>query len=159
MHGRISLTSELNKGSTFTARIKVEKLVAYEIEKNQTHRFAHLKMLCFDDNPLHLEALCNGLGYWGIECVPVNSFNKLAKALNKNTDCKIAFINVNQGCEQQVAKLIAKHTHLPYVLISKWPINDYAALGAQGFLYKPISIQKLQDVIESINNENHQRKS
>ncbi len=33
MHGRISLTSEINKGSTFSARIKVEKLVAYEIEK------------------------------------------------------------------------------------------------------------------------------
>jgi two-component system sensor histidine kinase BarA len=158
MHGRISLTSELNKGSTFSARIKVEKLMAYEIEKNQTHRFAHLKILCFDDNPLHLEALCNGLGYWGIQCVPVNSFNKLSKALTKNKDCKIAFINVNQGCEQQVAELIAKYNHLPYVLISKWPINDYAALGAQGFLYKPISIQKLQDLIESINNETYSEK-
>ncbi|WP_115343485.1 two-component system sensor histidine kinase LetS [Legionella moravica] len=159
MHGRISLTSELNKGSTFTARIKVEKLLAYEIEKNQTHRFAHLKILCFDDNPLHLEALCNGLGYWGIECVAVNSFNKLAKALAKNTNCNIAFINVNQGCEQQVAELIKQHHHLPSVLISKWPINDYAALGAHGFLYKPISIQKLQDLIESLNNNNTSEKA
>jgi two-component system sensor histidine kinase BarA len=159
MQGRINLTSELNKGSSFTARIKVEKLLAYEIEKNQTHRFAHLKILCFDDNPLHLEALCNGLGYWGMECVSVNAFNKLANALRKNTDCKIAFINVNQGCEQQVAELIAKHNHLPYVLISKWPISDYIALGAQGFLYKPISIQKLQDLIESLNNSNHSEKT
>ncbi|MDP3267585.1 MAG: ATP-binding protein [Legionella sp.] len=155
MQGRITLTSELNKGSTFSARIKVEKLIAYEIEKNQTHRFAHLKILCFDDNPLHLEALCNGLGYWGIECVPIDSFNKLSKALIKNKDCNIAFINVNQGCEQQVSDLIAKHKHIPYVLISKWPISNYAALGAKGFLYKPISIQKLQDLIESLNNENH----
>lgn len=153
MHGRISLTSELNKGSTFTARIKVEKLLAYEVEKNQTHRFAHLKIFCFDENPLHLEALCNGLGYWGIECVAINSFNKVVKTIGKAEDCKIAFINVNQGCEQQVAELIAKNNHLPYVLISKWPINDYAALGARGFLYKPISIQKLQDLIESMNNE------
>ena len=159
MHGRISLTSELNKGSTFTARIKVEKLLAYEIEKNQTHRFAHLKILCFDDNPLHLEALCNGLGYWGIECVSINSFNKLAKALIKNKDCRIAFINVNQGCEHQVAELIQQHPHLPYVLISKWPISDYAALGAHGFLYKPISIQKLQDLIESLNNKNTTEKA
>lgn len=159
MQGRINLTSELNKGSSFTARIKVEKLLAYEIEKNQTHRFAHLKILCFDDNPLHLEAMCNGLGYWGIECVSVNAFNKLPNALRKNTDCKIAFINVNQGCEQQVAELITKHNHLPYVLISKWPINDYVALGAQGFLYKPISIQKLQDLIESLNNTNHSEKT
>lgn len=62
MHGRISLASELNKGSSFTARIKVEKLMAYEVEKNQTNRFAHLKTLCFDDNPLNMEALRNGLG-------------------------------------------------------------------------------------------------
>jgi two-component system sensor histidine kinase BarA len=155
MQGRITLTSELNKGSTFSAHIRVEKLMAYEIEKNQTHKLAHLKILCFDDNPLHLEALCNGLEYWGIQCVPVHSFNKLPKALDKNKGCKIAFVNVNQGSEQQIAALIAKHNHLPYVLISKWPINNYAALGAQGFLYKPISVQKLHDFIEAISSKNN----
>jgi two-component system sensor histidine kinase BarA len=158
MHGRISLTSELNKGSTFNARIKVEKLNAYEIEKNQTHRFGHLKILCFDENPLHLEALCNGLGYWGIECVTINAFNKVAKTLKENKDCQIAFINVNHGCEQQVKELIRQHNHLPYVLISKWPINDFAAIGAHGFLYKPISIQKLQDLIESLNDKERTEK-
>ncbi|HAU0829766.1 TPA: two-component system sensor histidine kinase LetS [Legionella pneumophila] len=159
MHGRISLTSEINKGSTFSARIKVEKLVAYEIEKNQTHRFAHLKIICFDDNPLHLEAIGNGLGFWGIEAIRVDSFNKLSRILTKHKDCKIAFINVNQGCERQAAELIAKHKQIPFVLISKWPINNFAALGARGFLYKPISIQKLQDLIESIANENQTEKN
>lgn len=159
MHGRISLTSEINKGSTFSARIKVEKLIAYEIEKNQTHRFAHLKIICFDDNPLHLEAIGNGLGFWGIEAIRVDSFNKLSRTLTKHKDCRIAFINVNQGCERQAAELIAKHKQIPFVLISKWPINDFAALGARGFLYKPISIQKLQDLIESIANENQTEKS
>ncbi|MFI4919410.1 MAG: ATP-binding protein, partial [Legionellales bacterium] len=155
MHGRINLSSELNKGSSFSAHIKVAKLMAYEIEKNQTHRFSHLKILCFDDNPLQLEALCKGLGYWGIECVSVSSFNKLDKALNKNKECKIAFISVNQGCEQQVAELMAKYKHLPYVLISRWPINNSEALGAHSFLYKPISIQKLQNLIESLTSKNH----
>ncbi|RUR11137.1 two-component system sensor histidine kinase LetS [Legionella sp. km772] len=159
MQGKISLTSELNKGSTFTARIKVEKLTAYEVEKHQTHRFGHLKIICFDENPLHLEALCNGLGYWGIECVSVNAFNKIANTLQENKDCKIAFINVNQGCEQQVKELISNNNHLPYVLISKWPIHDYTAIGAQGFLYKPISIQKLQDMIESLTNQEQAEKT
>ncbi len=71
----------------------------------------------------------------------------------------MAFINVNQGCELQIAELISQHNHLPYVLISKWLINDYAALGAQGFLYKPISIQKLQDLVESLNNGNYESKT
>jgi len=150
MHGRMSFSSELHKGSVFTAHLRVEKLGAYEIEKNQTHRFGHLKMVCFDENPLHLEALCNGLGYWKIDCIPVDSFTKIAKALHENKDAQIAFINVNQGCEEQVKELIAQNKNINYVLISKWPINDYAALGAQGFLYKPISIQKLHDLIESL---------
>ena len=159
MKGRINLTSELNKGSTFTARIKVEKLSAYEMEKNQTHRFGHFKIICFDENPLHLEALCNGLGYWGIECISVNSFMKIGNVLNEHKDSKIAFVNVNQGCEQQVKDLISQHQHLPYVLISKWPITDFAAIGAQGFLYKPISIQKLQDMIEFLTNRDHTERS
>ncbi|MFT4059925.1 MAG: ATP-binding protein [Legionella sp.] len=158
MHGRLSMSSELNKGSTFTALVRVEKLAAYEIEKNQIHRFGHLKTLCFDDNPLQLQALCNGLGYWGIECVPVNSFSKLPQALEENKDCKMAFLNVNQGCEQQIAKIIVAHNYFPYVLISKWHINDYAALGARGFLFKPISIQKLQDLIELLSNESKPEK-
>lgn len=153
MHGRISLTSELNKGSTFTARIKVEKLMAYEIEKNQVHRFAYLKTLCFDENPLQLEALCNGLGYWGVDCVPVNSFNLLDKTLSEHQDSNIVFVNVNQGCELQVGELIRKYPQLHFVLIASWSINNYQALGASSFLFKPVSIQKLQDVIESIINE------
>lgn len=151
MQGRISLTSELNKGSAFTVRIKAEKLVAYEIEKNQRHHFAHLKAMCFDDNPLQLEALRNGLGYWGIECFPINDFDKLDEALSQRFD--LAFINVNQGLEQQVAQLIKKHKDTPCVLISQVPINDYEALGAKGILFKPTSIQKFQDIIESLYNK------
>lgn len=159
MKGRITFASELNKGSVFTAYIKVEKLVAYEVERNQVHPFAHFKILCFDDNPMQLEALCNGLGYWGIKCIAVSSLNQLAKELKDNKDCQIAFLNINKGYEQQITKLIAEHNYFPYVLISKWLINDYAALGAQGFLYKPISIQKLQDIIESLTNQENIEKS
>lgn len=158
MHGRINMSSELNKGSHFTARIRVEKLMAYEVEKNQTHRFAHLKILCCDDNPLHLEALCNGLAYWGIEYVAVSTFSKLPQAIIDNPKCTLVFMNVNQGCEHQVAQLIAQNAHLDHVLLSKWPINNYRALGAKGFLYKPNSIQKLQDLIESLSNEPNETK-
>lgn len=153
MQGRISLTSEVNKGSTFNARIKVEKLMAYEIEKNQTHRFSHLKIICFDDHPLQLEALCNGLGFWGIDCIRIEAFSQISKAIIKHKDCATVFMNVNQGCEQQAAELIKMHPHTNFVLISKWPISNYSAMGARAFLSKPISIQKLQDLIETINNE------
>lgn len=147
MGGRITLTSELHKGSTFTVTLKLEKLAAYEVEKNQIHRFGSFKAICFDDNSLQLEALCNGVGYWGINCIAVNLFNQLPQAFAENRDCQIAFINVNQGCEQQVAQVLKNQT-IPCVLISKWLIDKPELLGAKAFLFKPISMKKLHDTIE-----------
>ena len=152
MHGRISIKSELNKGSTFSIHVKLEKLAAYEVEKRQIHRFANLNVICFDDNPLHLEAICNGLGYWGIHCVRVTAFNELEAAFQKHSGYHLAFVNVNEGCEQQVA-MVLRQQSLPCVLVSKWLIEDYQALGAQGFLFKPPNMQKLHETIESLLNK------
>lgn len=152
MHGRISFTSEINKGSTFSVNIKLEKLAAYEVEKEQSHRFDGLKVICFDDNPLYLEAMCNGLGYWGMECIRVTAFNQLEKTFKEHKDCALAFINVNEGCEKQVAQVLRKKS-MPCILVSKWIIHNPQALGAKAFLFKPISIQKLHEIIESVLNE------
>lgn len=152
MDGRITITSEVHKGSTFSVYITLEKLAAYEIEKHQIHRFSHLNVICFDDNPLHLEALCNGLGYWGINCIRVHAFNQLEEAFNTHRNCHMAFINVNQGCEQQVGQVLLKQT-IPCLLVSKWFIKDYEALGAQALLFKPPNIQKLHDGVEAVLNQ------
>jgi two-component system sensor histidine kinase BarA len=155
MHGKITFSSEVNKGSTFSVRVKLEKLAAYEVEKRQSHRFGALKVLCFDDNPLYLEAMCNGLGYWGVECVGISAFNQLEQAFKENGDCSLAFINVNEGCEKQVASVLRKK-NMPCILVSKWVIHNPLSLGAKGFLFKPISIQKLHETIESVLNETSQ---
>ncbi len=152
MKGRIVINSEIHKGSTFSVFLTLEKLSAYEVEKHQTHRFSNLKVLCFDDNPLHMEALCNGLGYWGVDCIRVHAFTQLDTAFKTHPDCHLAFINVNQGCEQQVALVLHKQS-IPCLLLSKWFIPDYQALGAQGLLFKPANIQKLQEGIQVVLNQ------
>lgn len=152
MHGRISLSSEVYKGSTFSIHIKLEKLASYEAEKHQQHRFSKLKVLCFDDNPLHLEAICNGLGYWGIHCERVDALHQLEEAFNMYHDHHLAFVNVNQGYEQRIAQILQKQS-IPCVLVAKYPILDYAALGAQGFLFKPPNMQKLHDTVDSLLNK------
>lgn len=152
MQGKIVIKSEINKGSTFSLTIRLEKLAAYEVEKHQTHRFSHLKVICFDDNPLYLEALCNGLGHWGIQCIRVETFQQLEQTFNQNKHIDLAFINVNQGCEQQVAQVLRKQ-YVPCVLLSKWLIQDYQSLGAQGFLFKPPNMQKLHETVESLLNK------
>lgn len=152
MHGRISLKSELHKGSTFTVLVKLEKLDAFEIEKHQTHRFANLNVICFDDNPLHLEALCNGLGHWGINCLKVDTFSQLEETFNQYPHYDLAFVSVNQGCEHQVAQVLRKQ-FIPCVLLSKWIIDNVDGLGAKGFLFKPPNMQKLHETVDSLLNQ------
>ena len=152
MHGKIVINSELHKGSTFSVHLTFEKLAVYEIEKKQSHRFANLTAICFDDNALHLDALCNGLAYWGISCVRITEFNQLNEAFETHAYADIAFINVNKGCEQQVARILRKQS-IPCLLMSKWFIEDHQSFGAQGLLFKPPNIQKLQDAIESTLNK------
>ncbi|MFA5959259.1 MAG: response regulator [Tatlockia sp.] len=156
MQGRITLTSEVNKGSTFAVYIRLEKLAAYEVEKNQSQRFDQIKILCYEDNPLYLEALCNGLSYWGMQGIAINSFSQLEAAFTKHSDCNLAFINVNEGCEKQIAQVLRKHD-MPFILTSKWLIHDPQSLGAQAFLFKPVSIQKIHESIELLLNKATQK--
>jgi two-component system sensor histidine kinase BarA len=152
MHGRISLKSEIHKGSTFTVLVKLEKLEAYEIEKHQTHRFANLHVICFDDNPLHLEALCSGLGNWGIHCVKVDTFNQLETAFQAHPHTNMAFVSVNKGCHNQVAHILRKQS-IPCVLLSKWGIENFESLGAKQFLFKPPNMQKLHETVDLLINQ------
>lgn len=152
MKGRIVINSEIHKGSTFSVFLRLEKLAAYELEKHQPHRFSNLNVLCFDDNPLHMETLCNGLGYWGVNCIRVHTFAQLENAFNTHPECNLAFINVNQGSEQQIANVLHKQS-IPCLLLSKCFIPHYHALGAQGVLFKPTNIQKLHDGIDAVLNQ------
>ncbi len=152
MQGRIVLQSELHKGSTFSIYIKLTKLAAYEVEKNQTQRFAHLHAICFDDNPLYLEALCNGLGFWGVNCIKVNALNQLEEVFKQHPNSDLAFINVHSGCELMIANIMSKQS-IPWVLVSKGLIDEYQKLGAQAFLFKPPNIQKLHDTVELLLNK------
>ena len=149
MKGKISLESVPNQGATFNVQLTLPKLTAYEIEKYQAHRFNHLKAICFDDNPLHLEALCNGLGYWGMTCIQVETFKKLPKTFIEHSDADLAFINVNEGCEKQIAAFLQKQT-IPCIILARKFIQDYIGLGASGFLFKPPNIQKIHDTIEAV---------
>lgn len=152
MKGRIVIDSELHKGSTFSVFLPFERLTTHEIEKKQSHRFSKLCAICHDENPLYLDTLCNGLAHLGITCIRVSDSHQLSGAFETNRQADLAFINVNKGEEQTIASIL-RHQTIPCLLVSKWLIDDYQALGAQGFLFKPISIQKLHDSIETVLNK------
>ncbi|MCH9764046.1 MAG: response regulator [Gammaproteobacteria bacterium] len=149
MQGHITLESNTNQGSTFSAYLTFAKLPAYEVEKHEPKRFKHIKAICFDANTLHLEALCHGLGHFGITCIQVNVLDALDIAFTQHADAQLAFISMSPEHEHTLPALLRQQS-TPIILLSKLIIEDYQALGAQRFLMKPANIQKLQDTIESM---------
>jgi len=149
MGGSIRLKSVVNQGTTFSVLLKVAKLPIYEVEKTRPKLFSHIKAICFDMNPLYLEALCNGLGHLGMHCIQANGINPLQSAFIQHPDAKLAFIHIVQEHEETITSLIQAQK-IPTVLISKWPIEHYQSLGARAFILQPPNIQKLRNTVESL---------
>ena len=82
MQGHIAIESESNKGAVFIVRLKLEKLLSYEHEKHQNSSMAALKILCFDEHALHLEALSTGLRFLGVQCDAVSNYEQLVHLLH-----------------------------------------------------------------------------
>ena len=153
MSGRISLTSEPYQGSTFSVWLKLEKFNSYEMERYQNARFSHIKAICFDENPLYLEALSNTLLYLGIACDTFTTPNAFHAALNSDSArYNLACVSVNDTIDETMLEYL-HHQTIPTILISKCLLNDPSLLGANAFLFKPVSIQKLQETIESLNGQ------
>lgn len=148
MQGHISIQSESNKGTAFKVRLKLEKLMAFESEKHQSAFTQQIKALCFDDHPLHLEALCSGLEYLGVNCVAINSFEQLPAALDLHADSHLVFIAINPTIQDKVARMLTQQ-HLPCVLVSKTLI-PHQQMGAQALLFKPFTSHKLNEIINNI---------
>lgn len=149
MQGQITLKSNPNQGTTFSVYLPFAKLPAYEIEKNQPKRFSHIQAICFDTHALHLEALCHGLGYFGIRCIQTQSIDALKNAFQKHPSAQLAFISIMPEEKEQLLSFF-RQSAIPIILLSKFLIEDYQTIGAQRFLMKPPNIQKLEDTIESV---------
>lgn len=157
MHGKISIQSESNKGTTFTVHLKLEKLLSYEAEKHQAPVPIVINALCYDDNPLHLEALCSGLEYLGVTCIKVTNYENLSAAFKTHSDCDIAFLAINPDSQKSMTTLI-KQDPMPCALISKEYIKHYEQLGAQALLFKPPNIHKLSEVLDALVTNKPQKK-
>ncbi|OGV45666.1 MAG: histidine kinase, partial [Legionellales bacterium RIFCSPHIGHO2_12_FULL_42_9] len=150
MQGRITLTSEPYQGSVFTAFIQLEKFNSYEMEKHQSTRLSHLKALCFDANPLYLQSISNGLGCLGVSCVVHNSPARFhQETLTDQQQYDFALIGINGNIDESIRDFL-NHKTIPTIFVSKGLPQDPTLFGTDAFLFKPLSIQKLQETIESL---------
>ena len=153
MHGQIFIDSKPKQGSTFTVTITLEKLEAYETEKSKDLPFAGVKILCYEDHPLHLEALTRGLSYLGVDCIFYPTLSTLEESLLEGQKADAAFINVNEETLKKVSPVIKKQP-TPVVLLTKSILSNPEMYGAKAFLFKPIGIQKLQETLELLQSNN-----
>ena len=150
MQGRITLESQPYQGSVFTVSLQLEKFNSYEMEKHQSTRFSHLKALCFDANPLYLQAISNGLGCLGVSSVVYDSPARFhQETLTYQHHYNFALIGINENIDESI-RYFLNHKTIPTILVSKGMPHDPNLIGANAFLFKPISIQKLQETIESL---------
>jgi two-component system, NarL family, sensor histidine kinase BarA len=148
MKGKISINSAINQGTTFTVKIRLEKLAHYELEKHQSPGLSTSKVLCYDSNKLQLESLCRGLDYLGVKYLAFDEIQQLAEAFNSHKDYQLAFVGITKNNEQEISQILHKQK-TPCILVSKTYINSYKDLGAEGVLLKPSSLQKIYQIIES----------
>ncbi len=149
MHGHITIQSESNKGAVFTVRLKLEKLLPYEHEKLQVPLAPTITALCFDEHALHLEALCSGLSYLGVNCQAISNYEQLSATLSAQPNYDLAFIAIHPHQQETIAAWM-QDLMIPWVLVSKTYIKDYTLLGAKALLFKPPNIHKLNEVLDTI---------
>ena len=149
MQGKITLMSEPGQGSTFTVTLKLEKFNSYEMEKYQNARFSQMRALCFDDNPLYLESLTNSLAYLGMTCDKATTAFEFEEALHTNPPYNIACISVTENIDSTMLRFLNQHA-IPTIVISKYVLHNPSQLGGHAFLFKPVTMQKLQAAVESV---------
>ncbi len=158
MQGQISIESESNKGTTFKVRLKFEKLVSYENEKQQPQLSHPIKALCYDEHPLHLDSICSGLGAFGIKYRAISDYDQLLEIFHAGThDFDLAFIAIQPHQHEAVATCL-QNRMIPWVLISKMYVKDYALLGAQALLFKPSNSHKLYEIVDRFSENLHHSK-
>lgn len=152
MQGHVTVESKIHQGTTFNIHIKLDKLTTYEVEKHQRSVLLPFKVICYDENILQQEALCSSLTYLGLEPILAKTTEELKAAFIQHPFCRLALIGFNEQKEQEITSILRKQSIFCYIFTKSY-IQNYQNLGAKGILSKPLNLQKLHQLIDSVSSQ------
>ncbi|MFT4928027.1 MAG: two-component system sensor histidine kinase/response regulator, partial [Phenylobacterium sp.] len=158
MHGEISVTSELGRGSEFTCTLKLQtseqqSLVTSELNINSK------RLLIVDGNVTNLKILHAQLTALGAKVTQASSGEQALKILSDNPSDGFdgAFIDRNMPDitgDLLVKKIHQSHRELPVILMTSLAYSGdarhFAKLGFHGHFAKPVTTVDIEKAITSL---------
>lgn len=148
MGGRMSVDSELGKGSTFQFTLLLG-LDDRPVTPLSTEKLIGKRVLLVDDNAINREILLRQLKRWGMRCTATSSGTE-AQSLCSQNSCQPELIMLDQHMPGMdgltLASWMRDQPHLqttPILILSSGPLKDDAtrarALQVNGYLTKPVT--------------------
>ncbi|MCX7115863.1 MAG: ATP-binding protein [Gammaproteobacteria bacterium] len=148
MEGQIQVDSKPHEGTTFSVRLQLKKLPAYETEKELAPQQKDETILCIDPHPLSLNALeqtCLFLKYHPI-CIP--DVGAIPDLLAEQKNIKLIIFNIHHQPTLSHASLL-EQCALPCLILSNTPLSSLPQTQFVNLL-NPAQTQKLNETIESM---------
>lgn len=165
--GKISLESELGKGSTFTIEIPIERVLRFVL-KNQNDNVANIieeetftsrkKILYVEDDDLAKDIVLRVLSKkYNVELAN-NAKEAMVKVSNNNYD--LLLIDINLGREKdglelmQEIKILPKFKKTPMIAVTAYASDDdrdeFLSKGFTHYISKPFSINDLKKLVSEV---------
>ena len=157
MNGNISVASEKGKGTTFTISLTLVESVQGENhdQENVTTSLAHARVILIDDDPIALEDAKRALDGAGASVDICNSGPEAIDAIRLRVARRDAVDLVlvdwrmpgldGVGTTEKIRKIVGEGTAIIILTADRYVDNIIEAVeaGADGFLQKPLSVEKL----------------
>jgi signal transduction histidine kinase/CheY-like chemotaxis protein len=164
MGGSIEVESELDKGSTFTFTVVLEKQTDVQpVVRTAPEQFRRLKVLIVDDNATNRRLLRHQLGSWGCRFEEAESghsaLERLRAALRANQPFSLALVDYQMPSMdgEELARTIKSDptlARLPLILLTSvtggGQVARSEAAGFAAYLAKPIKQSQLFDCIATV---------